>query len=191
MITNIARYPRVSALRLPLTILLSVGCLPFLSAQETPKADDKEVLTLSPFEVTGQQDRSYSSSYSTGSTRMSLPLNEIPQNIAVLNEKFIRDLRPDALADITKYVAGVTETVGPGREVFNIRGVSIGSPFTDGLPEIGSSQGFALDMSLFNRVEVLKGPTAVIYGSTASGGVVNRVTKKPQFDRRSAAVDIG
>ncbi|HRE82960.1 MAG TPA: TonB-dependent receptor plug domain-containing protein, partial [Opitutaceae bacterium] len=171
-------------------VLLSLlSCASSSTIIPAASAADENV-ELPVFEVSSDRDRGYSSSYSAGATRMSLPLNEVPQNIAVLNEKFIRDVRPDSLSEITKYVAGVTESVGPTRDVFNIRGVSIGSPFTDGLPEVGSSQGFALDMNLFNRVEVLKGPTAVIYGSTASGGVVNRITKKPQFDRFLGQIDL-
>lgn len=177
--------------RLLLGVLVAAGpaALSLVAQTEAPTKTEQSIV-LPVFEVTSERSNSYSSSYSVGATRMSLALNEIPQNIAVINEKLIRDVRPDALSEVTKYVAGVTESVGPARDVFMIRGVSIGSPFTDGLPEVGSSQGFALDMNLFNRIEVLKGPTAVIYGSTASGGVVNRVTKKPQFDRASGLIDL-
>lgn len=181
---------RLRQSRLGAWVIGGLAALPLAAQAQSEPLKTEQTLELPVFEINSERDTSYSSSYSVGATRMSVPLNEIPQNITVLNERLIRDVRPDALADITKYVAGVTELVGPSRDVFVIRGVSIGSPFTDGLPEAGSSQGFALDMSLYNHIEVLKGPTAVIYGSTASGGVVNRVTKKPRFDRAGGQIDL-
>jgi iron complex outermembrane receptor protein len=145
---------------------------------------------MAVFEVSADRDRGYSSRDAVGATRVNIPLIEISQAIAVANEKQMRDVAPNSISEVAKYIAGVTETSSPGRDIFVIRGVQISAPFTDGLPESGSSQGSGLDMSMFNRVEVLKGPTAVIYGSTASGGVVNRVMKKPQYDRSRVMVDL-
>ena len=177
-------------------VLASLVLSPFVFAQSVPKpapsssAAADETVNLPVFEVSSDKDRGYSSSYAVGATRMAVPLNEIPQAITVLNEKLIRDLRPDYLSEIVKYVGGVTETASPGRDIFVIRGVSISGPFFDGLPEAGSSQGSGIDMSLLSRVEVLKGPSAVIYGSTSSGGVVNRTMKKPVFERARRVLDL-
>lgn len=173
---------------------------PFASAQNAPRppatpppanaAAGDETISLGVFEVSADKDRGYSTSHAVGATRMAVPLNEIPQAITVLNEKLLRDLRPDYLSEVVKYVGGVTETASPGRDIFVIRGVQISGPFFDGLPEAGSSQGSGIDMSLLNRVEVLKGPSAVIYGSTSSGGVVNRTMKKPFFERARRVLDL-
>jgi outer membrane receptor protein involved in Fe transport len=153
-------------------------------------AGNDEVIKLGVFEVSSARDKGYSSSQSVGATRMGMALEEIPQNIAVINENLLRDVAPRSIADVAKYVGGVTETASPGRDIFVIRGVSISGPNTDGLPDVGSSQGAGLDMALFDRIEILKGPSAVIYGSTSSGGVVNRTMKKPQFDRFSGSIDL-
>jgi iron complex outermembrane receptor protein len=178
-------------------LLVSLTLAPFALAQNAPasvvstsSANTDEIVTLGVFEVSADKDRGYATSHAVGATRMAVPLKEIPQAITVLNEKLIRDLRPDYLSEIVKYVGGVTETASPGRDIFVIRGVQISGPFFDGLPEAGSSQGSGIDMSLLSRVEVLKGPSAVIYGSTSSGGVVNRTMKKPFFERARRVLDL-
>jgi iron complex outermembrane receptor protein len=176
-------------------LLVSTAVLAPAFAQSTPPASSSsgtagEVVQLPVFEVSAERDRGYSSRDAVGATRINIPLIEIAQAIAVANEKQMRDVAPNSISEVAKYIGGVTETSSPGRDIFVIRGVQISAPFTDGLPESGSSQGSGLDMNMFNRVEVLKGPTAVIYGSTAPGGVVNRVMKKPQFDRPRLTVDL-
>jgi iron complex outermembrane receptor protein len=180
-----------------LAALGSLVVAPFLPGQTarpatsgSPTSTADETITLDVFQVSADKDRGYSSSHAVGATRMAVPLNEIPQAITVLNEQLIRDLRPDYLSEIVKYVGGVTETASPGRDIFVIRGVQISGPFFDGLPEAGSSQGSGIDMSLLSRIEVLKGPSAVIYGSTSSGGVVNRTMKKPMFERPRRVLDL-
>lgn len=151
---------------------------------------DTETVQLSAFEVTSAKDKGYSARDTVGASRIAIPIAELSQSISVVNEEMIRDLAPNNLPEVARYIGGVAETNSPGSDIFAIRGVPISSPFTDGLPEVGSSQGTGLDFSLFNRIEVLKGPSAVIYGSTSSGGVVNRVAKKPQFGRARSLLDL-
>ena len=153
-------------------------------------ASGGETIQLSAFEVSSAKDKGYSARDTVGASRIAIPIAELSQSIAVVNEEMIRDLAPNSLPDVARYVGGVAETNSPGSDIFGIRGVPISSPFTDGLPEVGSSQGTGLDFSLFNRVEILKGPSAVIYGSTSAGGVVNRVAKKPQFERPRTLLDL-
>lgn len=153
-------------------------------------ATGSEVVQLSAFEVATTKDKGYSSRDTVGASRIAIPIAELSQSIAVVNEEMLRDLAPNSLPDVARYIGGVAETNSPGSDIFAIRGVPISSPFTDGLPEVGSSQGTGLDFSLFNRIEVLKGPSAVIYGATSAGGVVNRVAKKPQFERSRALLDL-
>lgn len=182
--------------RLELTMLSALGAvLPTALAQSAAPASTApkpaaEVIQLSAFEVTSAQDKGYSARDTVGASRIAIPNAELSQSIAVVNAEMLRDLAGNSLPEVTRYIGGVAETNSPGSDTFAIRGVPISSPFTDGLPEVGSSQGTGLDFSLFNRVEVLKGPSAVVYGATTAGGVVNRVAKKPQFDRRRALVDL-
>lgn len=145
---------------------------------------------LPVFEVSADKEKNYSSSQSTGATRMGMALKEIPQNIAVINENFMRDVAPRSIADVAQYVAGVSLASGTRSDRVAIRGVTVDQPASNGLADVGSSQGTGLDISLFDRIEILKGPSALIYGTTASGGVVNRSMKKPKFARSFGSVEL-
>lgn len=161
------------------------------SSVSEPKTEEEEkIVQLSVFEVQTTRDKGYSSSQSIGATRMGMALKEIPQNIAVINENLLRDVAARSISDAARYMAGVTQTSGSASDTITIRGVNVNNPNSNGLPDVGSSQGTGLDMALFDRIEILKGPSAVIYGSTSSGGVVNRTMKKPSFERSGGYIDL-
>jgi iron complex outermembrane receptor protein len=137
-----------------------------------------EVVQLSAFEVSTAKDKGYSSSHAIGATRTDTPLNELPQAISVINQQYIRDWLPDDVIEAGKFVAGVTDA-----PTQMIRGFSV-SGAIDGLNSAG-----VFDMSLFDRVEFLKGPSSIIYGDGNKSGVISRASKKPRFDRAAGVID--
>jgi iron complex outermembrane receptor protein len=139
-----------------------------------------ELVKLSAFEVTSDKDKGYSSSHAVGATRTDTPLNELPQAISVINQQYIRDWVPDNVMEAGKFVSGVT--IAPTQM---IRGLSGISPAIDGLSTAGN-----YDMSLFERVEFLKGPSSIIYGDGNKSGVISRASKKPLFDRSYNRIDL-
>ena len=170
------RFPR-------LLLVLGVGPLAssLLAQSANVAGDEGEPIALSQFEVTADRDRGYASTNAVGGTRFNTALVNIPQSIVVVNQEFMRDLGALNVIDAAQYVSGVSTTAGPGREVFNVRGYQV-AVTTDGLPD-GSptGQGLSTPFELVDRVEIIKGPAAVLYGSTSPGGNVNRVTRKPFF----------
>jgi iron complex outermembrane receptor protein len=168
-----------------------LGSLTFLrgqavSASATSVAPDPagspssgEIVQLSAFEVTTAKDKGYSSSHAIGATRTDTPLNELPQAISVINQQYIRDWLPDDVVEAGKYVSGVTDA-----PTQMIRGFSV-SGAIDGLNSAG-----VFDMSLFDRVEFLKGPSSIIYGDGNKSGVISRASKKPRFDRAAGIIDL-
>ena len=84
------------------------------------------------------------------------------------------------MEDALKNVPGVGLSHGDGqRDQVVIRGFSaIADQFVDGLRDDAL---YFRDLSNIERIEVLKGPSAVLYGRGSSGGLINRVTKKPIF----------
>ena len=171
-------------------LLFAFGASAFaasLSAQPTEAAsrNNDETVVLSKFEVTAEQDRGYASTNAVGGTRFNTAIVDVPQSVVVLNQDFMRDVGALSVIEAAQYVSGVSTTAGPEREVFNVRGYQVGVT-TDGLPD-GSptGQGRSTPFELLDRVEILKGPSAVLYGSTSPGGNVNRITKKPQFKDQS------
>lgn len=109
---------------------------------------------------------------------------DLPQSIAVVGQGLIREQQAQRLGDVVKNVNGVyvTTTRGAVQESFGARGYGFGSSnlFKNGA-RINS--GVMPEMSSLERVEVLKGSSAILFGQVAPGGILNMVTKQPRFDR--------
>ena len=135
--------------------------------------------------VTGTRD-TYGA-HSTGSaTRTDTPLVDVPQAVSVVTERQIDDQAMRSVADVLRYVPGTMVGQGEGhRDQITIRGNnSTADFFVDGLRD-----DIQYYRPLYNlqRVEVLRGPNAMIFGRGGGGGVINRVTKTPLFESRIGA----
>lgn len=108
---------------------------------------------------------------------------DLPQSIAVVGQGLIREQQAQRLSDIVKNVNGVyvTTTRGAVQESFGARGYAFGSSnlFKNGA-RINS--GVMPEVSSLERVEVLKGSAAILFGQVAPGGILNLVTKEPKFN---------
>lgn len=126
----------------------------------------------------------------SSAAKVALPLRDIPQSIAVVPAEVLRDQRALSLQDAVRNVPGVTLASGDGqRDEFRIRGfTAIADQFVDGFRDDAL---YYRDLSNVDRVEVIKGPAAVLYGRGSSGGLVNRVTKKPDGDITALALSAG
>ncbi|WP_419801841.1 TonB-dependent siderophore receptor [Mucilaginibacter sp.] len=112
---------------------------------------------------------------------------DLPQSTGVVSSQMIKDQQVNQLGDALKNVSGVslTQTRGGVSESFSARGYTIGiagasgSIFRNGV--LTNTAGFP-DASTLEAIEVLKGSSALLYGNTSGGLVINLVTKKPKFD---------
>jgi iron complex outermembrane receptor protein len=108
---------------------------------------------------------------------------DLPQSVTVIGQGLIRDQQAQRLSDVIKNVNGVyiSTTRGNVQESFSARGYSFG---TNNLFKNGSrvNSGAMPEISSLERVEVLKGSAAILYGNVAPGGIVNMVTKQPKFN---------
>lgn len=119
-------------------------------------------------------------------TRVQHELKEIPLSVSVVSEEDMkRDPEvsvPDQLAKIPGVQLSGANIAGDRRVM--IRGQSAGGTLIliDGVrqPEIRNTAGagFTIDTNDIERIEVIKGPASVLYGSDAMGGVINIITKK-------------
>jgi iron complex outermembrane receptor protein len=107
---------------------------------------------------------------------------DLPQSIATIGQSVIREQQAQRLSDVIKNVSGVymVDARGNVQERFSARGYSFGNSnlFKNGA-RINS--GVMPEMSSLERVEVLKGSSAILFGQVAPGGVINMVTKQPKF----------
>lgn len=146
-------------------------------AQTSPST--KNDASLPEVTVQGDKDLGYSPIFSTGATKSNAPLRDVPQTVNVISQQLIHDQAAKSMQDVLRNVPGVGMSNGDGqRDQVTIRGFSaISDQFIDGVRD---DSLYFRDLSNIERIEVLKGPAAVLYGRGSSGGLINRVSKKPQ-----------
>ena len=132
--------------------------------------------------VTARRD-GYTVGNSSSGTKTDTPVIDIPQSISVITAQQIDDQAIRSMGDLVRMVPGVAPGQGEGnRDQITLRGNnSTADFFTDGLRD--DVQQYR---SFYNveRVEVLKGSNAMIFGRGGGGGVVNRILKSPEAERQ-------
>lgn len=136
-------------------------------------------------------------------TKTNTPILDIPQSVTILTKQQLQDRDSIDLGRALMYVPGVTVAQGEGnRDQITIRGQDTTADFfTDGVRDDAQ---YYRDLYNIEAVEVLKGPSALIFGRGGGGGVVNRVTKKADgetlrslsfssgsFARKRLTIDVG
>lgn len=114
--------------------------------------------------------------------KLPVPSMDLPQAVSVVNQSVIENQQALRLSDVIRNVNGVylSSTRGSTQENFAARGYSLTSNnlFKDG---IRINSGTMPETSSLEKVEVLRGSAAVLFGNVAPGGIVNLVTKQPRF----------
>ncbi|MGH8858241.1 MAG: TonB-dependent receptor, partial [Polaromonas sp.] len=148
--------------------------------------------TLPAVTIRADAEQGYSPATSSTATKSTAPLRDIPQSVNVVPEQLLRDQAARSMQDALRNVPGVVFSSGDGqRDQVVIRGFSaISDQFVDGVRDDAL---YFRDLSNIERIEVLKGPSAVLYGRGSSGGLINRITKKPKFGETfgEAALSVG
>lgn len=130
----------------------------------------------------------YHTDDTTVATKIPTRLIDTPQSISSISPQIIADREATDVNDIYKNVAGLNQTTysavvfrGFTQRETLFNGVR-GNPYGSLEGDVGNA-GFStsiLRLSNIERVEVLKGPASVLYGSSEPGGVINFITKKPK-----------
>lgn len=164
--------------------LLAAFSVPAAFAQSAPTEATLPAVTVQA----GEQN--YNAITSTSATKINAPLRDIPQTVNVIPQELMRDKGVRSMEDAVKSVPGVGLSHGDGqRDQVTIRGfTAIGDQFVDGVRDDAL---YFRDMSNVEQVEVVKGPASVLYGRGSSGGLINRVTKKPGMDKNEAMLQVG
>ena len=144
-------------------------------AQEVEKADqsDRERIIVSGERLQSQ-----------GATKTSVPAIEVPQPVTVVLADLYEAQGAISISDTLNYVAGVhANPYGPDGRVDGglVRGVEA-QQFRDGMRDIFSYYAsIRADPYNFSQVEVIRGPASVLFGSGSLGGLINLVSKTPEF----------
>jgi iron complex outermembrane receptor protein len=161
-------------------VVLKTGAFSYSLNPDTEGTEEEIV-------VTGQGEDSYFVPKASTATGTDTPIMETPFSVQVVPQDVIRDQQGLDLQDALRNVSGVTSsgTLAGRDNFFSIRGFgnqNVGIPIlTDGFRFYGSFQG-NLEVAHLEQLEVLKGPSSILYGQIDPGGVINRVTKQPLSD---------
>ncbi len=116
----------------------------------------------------------------TSGTKTPTPLRDVPQSVTVVTKELIQDQLMLSLADVVRYVPGITAHQGENnRDQVIIRGNNSSADFF--LDGVRDDVQHYRDLYNLERVEALKGPNAMIFGRGGGGGVINRVSKEAGF----------
>jgi len=168
---NTARFALLASTVLPAAVLAAPA-----SAEVAAEATDAPAII-----VYGVPD-GYDIEKTRTATKTETPLIDVPQTVTVLSREQLDDQGVESLNDALRYVPGVVLGQGEGhRDQITLRGQSTTADFfLDGLRD--DAQYYR---PLYNtdRVEVLKGANALIFGRGGGGGVINRASKAPEFSK--------
>ncbi|MDX1598378.1 MAG: TonB-dependent siderophore receptor [Marinobacter sp.] len=195
--------PNTDHLLKPSGLALAIaGCLlsSVLQAQET------DVEELDAIEVSADASNSgttpidgYAADTTVTGTKTATAITETPQSITTVTADEIKDQNAANLGEVLRYTAGARgETFGfePRTTFLRIRGFDVATSgiFRDGLKlsNPNFAAGYSLEPYGAERIDVLKGPSSILYGQAGPGGLVNYVSKRPTFDtRREVRVEAG
>ncbi|HEY4249269.1 MAG TPA: TonB-dependent receptor plug domain-containing protein [Lacunisphaera sp.] len=172
-----------------------------------------ETVVLSPFTVTTDKDRGYAATNATSGSRVDSAIKDIPLPINVVTSEFINDIGATNLRDALSYLSGISlqtqndlensggiggiqkSAYGPGG-VNNPEGVTsnisgtqlkIRGFITNNVLRNGFLRGSPSDSVNIDRVEVVQGPNALLYGTGNFGGVVDYLTQRPLDKQQGTA----
>lgn len=169
-------------------------------------AADNETVVLSPFKVTTEKDRGYRATNSISGSRLDTAIKDIPMPIEVITEQFLQDTGAKDLRQGLRYSAGIQlqsqndygtpggAYQGPGgvnnaegatanksQTSIKIRGFVTESVLRDGYLRQNSTDSINI-----GRIEVVRGPAALLYGIGNFGGIVNYLPKLPDAKQQGA-----
>ncbi|PAW67386.1 MAG: hypothetical protein B9S34_05690 [Opitutia bacterium Tous-C1TDCM] len=145
---------------------------PTAPAAPAPRAGE-DILQLSEFNVRAESLNGYAPSETMTGSRVATKIIDLPYTVNVLTAEYFEDFGIFELSDNVTQIGGFTGLdVGGG---FNLRGFSSSSQLRDGFFRLGRYGSSNVD-----RMEIIKGSNAAIYGRTSPGGMLNMVSKRPK-----------
>lgn len=157
--------------------------------------EDEEELTVTG---TRERDSGYRVPNSSTATGTDTPILETPFSVQVIPKDVIRDQQITRIEDVLRNVSSVniSGTDGGRAANFSVRGFggSFGARtpmLKDGYRQYGSFQSIP-EVANLEQVEVLKGPSSILYGAIEPGGIINLVSKQPLSERlRELELQVG
>ena len=150
------------------------------SAQTQPAPGAVVPQTLRPVQIKASAEDNDFGANANSVSRLPAELRDIPQSVTVINQAVMQSQGATSLASALRNVPGLTIGGAEGGQIgtnINLNGFSARTDvFLDGARDRAQyyRDTFALD-----SIEVLMGPSSMLFGRGSTGGVINQVTKKP------------
>jgi iron complex outermembrane recepter protein len=159
-------------------------------ARTTRAAPIQAPRSTEPRSLPETADRSppgFAATRSAVGSKTDTPIMEMPQSVSVVTQDQLQARAVQSISEALRYVPGVYTSQGgadPRFDLFTIRGFSnTGADiYRDGLRDLGSPNNFTLFRNNpygVERIDVLRGPSSVLYGQGGPGGLINIISKKP------------
>jgi len=167
--------------RLQMTLAAALACgaarayaVDAATADASASADQRDIV------ITGQRIE-YGVMATSTATRTNTDIKNIPQALTVVSSGQIADQQLRSISDLLNFVPGASYGSGEGnRDQIVLRGNSSTADFfVDGVRD---DVQYFRDFYNIDRIEVLKGPNAMIFGRGGGGGIINRVLKRPSLN---------
>ncbi|WP_079998052.1 TonB-dependent siderophore receptor [Pseudomonas syringae] len=168
--------------RRPGSFLLSALSLAMFSGGAVHAAETATLPATQVSATATEAQEGYSAKSASTASKSDVPLKEEAQSVNVVTPQTIADYNVRSLDDAMKFVSGVSQgnTLGNTKDSLVKRGFGTnddGSVLRDGVRSVVSKNFGATT----ERVEVLKGPASLLYGAMEPGGVINVISKQPQY----------
>jgi len=158
-----------------------VGLTPFSSNAFDGTANNAGIEII---EVKGSYFNNYKVDEANGAMRTDISLLETSQSVTVIPNSVITEQLATTLGEVLTNDASLTAgSKQRNREVFNLRGFSLSS--SNGYLRDGHQHWshYQQPIEILENIEVIKGPSSILYGQSGPGGLVNMVTKKPTANK--------
>ena len=154
-------------------LLLASGAI----AQTAPP-NEVRLPDVNVTEASGKND--YNTDFSTIGGGVPMLIRDIPQSVTIVNSALMQAQGATSLADALRNVPGITIGAAEGGSIgnnFNLRGFSARTDlYLDGMRDRGQ---YYRDVFALDAVEVLQGPSSMLFGRGSTGGIINQVSKLP------------
>jgi outer membrane receptor protein involved in Fe transport len=177
--------PPSAALRLAVASSLLLLCAALQGQATATPPPDNTVVELSPFTVNAAADRGYGASETMTGSRTKNLIIDLPYSVNVMTSEFMTDFGLFDLGDNVTQIGGFTGLDVGGN--FVLRGFISSNQLRDGFFRLGRYGSSNID-----RIEIIKGPSAAVYGRSSPGGMMNMISKQPKAkETESLALNYG
>lgn len=119
----------------------------------------------------------------SSATKLDIPVLDTPFSVSAYNSQFLKAIETTNVSDLYRYMTGVQRAGNTGYDItlrgFKSAAADRNAIMTDGLPGLSVRFGSPPTIGI-DHIEVVKGPTSVLYGQAQPGGFINLITKKPR-----------